>query len=276
MRQVLLRDDDVNFFTKPEVLEEVYGFVIESGIPINFSVIPAVSAAAKTDSPLFGAGSPEPFLPADAPASDQSFLVTGNAPLLRFLNSIKSKEFLLHGFAHAGQRGGSEFESDDADALAEKLDTGARLLSQAFGAAPETFVAPQDKCGSSALPLIRRRFKTLSLGWVEPRRLPPSWYCGYLRMKLARRNYLRVGDFLAIEHPGCMFSRFKDVKSAAEALSGYMDRHQTTVIVTHHWEFFDGGVPNRTLLDAFRQRISNLRGKCEFLTFSGLRRKIFG
>lgn len=275
MRYVLIRDDDVNFFTKPEVLEDVYGFILERGIPINFSVIPAVNTAAKTDSPFFGVGRPEPFLPVDAPSSDQSFLVTGNGPLLRFLNSIKSKEFLLHGFAHAGQPGRCEFESDDADALADKLDAGARILEKAFGAAPETFVAPQDKCGSLALSLIRRRFKTLSSGWVEPRRLPPSWYCGYLRMKLARRNYLRVGDFLTVEHPGCMFSKFKDVTRAAEALSGYMDRNQTTVIVTHHWEFFDDGVPNKVLLDAFRQRITGLMGNCEFLTFSGLHRKIF-
>ena len=60
MKYILIRDDDANFFTRPEMLEEVYGFIFENNIPINFAIIPAVNGAAKTESLYFGAGSPDP------------------------------------------------------------------------------------------------------------------------------------------------------------------------------------------------------------------------
>ncbi len=275
MKYILIRDDDVNFFTCRDMLEEVYGFIFENDIPINFSVIPAVNSAAKTESCNFGAGSPEPFLPRDVAGEDKQFPITGNPGLLHFLNSIRKKEFLLHGFEHAGKSGRYEFESEDRNVIEDKLIKGMDIFEKAFGVIPETFVAPQDKYSRTAFAQIKSRFKTLSLGWVDSGRIPFALYCRYLQMKLMHRNYICDGKFLITEHPGCMFSRFKDVNETSRKLDDYIAGHEITVIVTHHWEFFDNGVLNRELINAFRQRITGLTGKCEFLTFSGLRSKFF-
>ena len=274
MKYILIRDDDVNFFTRPEMLEDVYGFIFENDIPINFSVIPAVNSAAKTESCNFGAGNPEPFLPLNVAGEDRQFPITGNHDLLRFLNGINRKEFLLHGFEHAGQGGKYEFESEDKKVIETKLTEGINFFEEAFGIIPETFVAPQDKYSRMALALIRSRFKTLSLGWVDSSRIPFLLYCRYLQMKLMRRNYICDGSFLITEHPGCMFSRFGDINEMNRKLDEYIAVHQMTVIVTHHWEFFENGVLNAALLDAFRRKITGLREHCEFLKFSELRTKL--
>jgi hypothetical protein len=275
MKYILIRDDDVNFFTGTDVLEEVYGFIFENDIPINFSIIPAVNSAAKTESCHFGAGSPEPFLPRDIAGEDKQFPITGNADLLQFLNSIKRKEFLLHGFEHAGESGKYEFESEDKNTIQDKLIKGMNIFENAFGAIPETFVAPQDKYSKTAFAQIRSRFKTLSLGWVDSSRIPFALYYRYLQMKLMRRNYICDGKFLIAEHPGCMFSKFMDINEMSKRLDEYIAGHQITVIVTHHWEFFENGTLNRNLTNAFRQRITGLMNKCEFLTFAELRGKLF-
>ncbi len=274
MKYILIRDDDANFFTRPEMLEEVYGFIFENNIPINFAIIPAVNGAAKTESLYFGAGSPEPFLPAGIADEDKQFPITGNPDLLQFLNSLKRKEFLLHGLEHAGKSGKYEFESEDKNVIEDKLVKGVNIFEKAFGAAPETFVAPQDKYSKAALTLIKSRFKTLSLGWVDSSRIPFGLYCRYLQMKLTGRNYICDGKFLITEHPGCMFSKFMDINEMSRILDEYIAAHQITVIVAHHWEFFEKGALNTDLLDAFRRRITGLAGKCEFLTFSGLRKKL--
>jgi hypothetical protein len=275
MKYILIRDDDVNFFTSPDVLKEVYGFIFENDIPINFSVIPAVNTAAKTESCHFGAGNPEPFLPEDIAGEDKQFPITGNPDLLRFLNAVNKKEFLLHGFEHSGKSGKYEFESEDKDVIEDKLIKGIAIFEKAFGVIPETFVAPQDKYSKTAFFGIKSRFKTLSLGWVDSSRIPFSLYCRYVQMKLMHRNYICDGKFLISEHPGCMFSKFTDIHKMSEHLDKYIINHQITVIVTHHWEFFDNGILNRDLLAAFRRRITGLMGKCEFLTFSKLRGKFF-
>ena len=274
MKYILIRDDDVNFFTRPAMLEQVYGFIFENDIPINFSVIPAVNSAAKTESCHFGAGSPEPFLPRNIAGEDRQFPITGNHDLLRFLNAINRKEFLLHGFEHAGKGGKYEFESEDKKVIETKLTEGINLFEKAFGEIPETFVAPQDKYSRTAFAQIRNRFKTLSLGWVDSSRIPIAFYYRYLQMKLMHRNYIRDGSFLITEHPGCMFSKFMDINEMSKKLDEYIAAHRMTVIVTHHWEFFENGTLNTDLLNAFRRRITELKDKYEFLTFSGLRKKL--
>ena len=274
VKYILIRDDDANFFTRPEMLEEVYGFIFENNIPINFAIIPAVNSAAKTESSYFGAGTPEPFLPVEIAGEDKQFPITGNPDLLQFLNSLKRKEFLLHGLEHAGKSGKYEFESDDKNVIEDKLIKGTNIFKEAFGVAPETFVAPQDKYSRTALTQIKSRFKTLSMGWVDSSRIPFILYCRYLQMKLTGRNYICDGEFLITEHPGCMFSKFMDINEMSKKLDEYIAAHRMTVIVTHHWEFFENGTLNTELLNAFRRRITELKDKYEFLTFSGLRKKL--
>ena len=43
MKQVIIRDDDISFFTPPELLDTLYGSLLASNVPVAVSVIPAIT-----------------------------------------------------------------------------------------------------------------------------------------------------------------------------------------------------------------------------------------
>ena len=88
MKYILIRDDDLNFFTPFEELKTVYGFMFEQGIPVNFSTIPAVNGAAKTLSNDKKKEVFEPFLPDAIAGTKGSFYLSDNTNLLSSLKLI--------------------------------------------------------------------------------------------------------------------------------------------------------------------------------------------
>jgi len=87
-----IRDDDVNYWTKPQDLEKVYGEVLARGIPISFAVIPF---AVRT----YNWGDPDKFY------QDENITepVGNNKDLVEFLRRYISKglvEIMQHGYLH--------------------------------------------------------------------------------------------------------------------------------------------------------------------------------
>jgi hypothetical protein len=275
MKYVLIRDDDLNFHTSFEMLNVIYGFLFEQGIPVNFSTIPAVNGAAKTKDFNSGEEIYEPFLPADIAGEERLYPISDNTSLMNDLNAISRVDFLQHGYEHSGYNGLCEFEINDRKKLQTKLDDGHDILSTAFKRRPTTFVAPQDKYSLTAISEIQKRFDTLSLGWLDKTRLPKSYLPAYYWMKLCKKNRIKQQDFLLTEHPGCHYSRYFPRSHCDPILDSYLVKHDITVIVTHHWEFFEDGVLNLEMWQAFRARILSLKQnkKIQFLTFSELYQK---
>lgn len=273
MRYVLIRDDDLNFFTPFQQLETVYGFMFDQGIPVNFSAIPNVNGAATTTDQITGAEIHEPFLPQEIAGTHGNFALDESTSLLNQLNSIHTNEFLHHGYEHSGQSGRCEFESRDLALLSYKLEHGREILSRCFGKTPDTFVAPQDKYSSEAFKLIQSRFNTFSLGWIDRSRLPCSMLPKYIFKKLLSRNWMRSGSMMITEHPGCHYSQYVDRNVSDSKLDDALTNNEFTVIVTHHWEFFDKGKLIKSMWDAFRSRILALEAdsNTQLITFSQLR-----
>lgn len=270
MRYVLIRDDDLNFFTPFTQLEAVYGFMFDRGIPVNFSAIPAVNGSAVTRDPSNGREVFEPFLPTDVAGCKGNFALDENTDLLAQLRHIKSNEFLHHGYEHSGSNGLCEFESRDKSLLEKKLSLGRDILSRCFGYAPDTFVAPQDKYSPEAIELIRAQFNTFSLGWIDRRRLPVSLLWQYALKKVFSRNRMRYGELLMTEHPGCHYSRYVPRAESDQKLDMHLARHDVSIIVTHHWEFFDQGKLIKPMWDAFKARVLKLQAdpQTRIITFS--------
>ena len=272
-KHILIRDDDVNYFTSFEQLQTVYGFMFEQGIPINFSVIPSIDASARTLSQDFGEGTYEPFIPAEHAGEERCYPLTDNAELVAQLRSCEYAEFLLHGFSHNNCDAGYEFEDGDRDRIEQKLKNGTELLRAAFGTTPTTFVAPQDQYSPAALRSIMAHFRVFSLGWIDRKRLPVPMLPAYVWKKLMGRNVMRCQGGVMLEHPGCMFSRFRDTERCMAQLERYIKRHRVTVVVVHHWEFFgDDGALDQKLHAPFRELVErvNRDGNCHLERFSEL------
>ena len=271
--------DDVNSLTSPDTLKDVYGFLFDSGVPVNFAVIPKLNAAAKTASKDFGEGSYEPFIPETSAGENRDIPITENMELVEFLRSIPKAEFLMHGLTHSGEYPNYEFESRSPEVIAAKIAEGREIMRKAFGKNPWAFVAPQDKYSYEALNQIQENFNLFSLGWVDKYRIPKSLYLKYYLMKLGHTNYMKLGDFLMTEHPGCLFSRFRDHADSNWKLENYLKNYSFTVIVVHHWEFYRGPCElDEPLYARFKIKINELMQdpKYEIISFSELYEKITG
>ncbi|MBL7646900.1 MAG: DUF2334 domain-containing protein [Candidatus Hydrogenedentes bacterium] len=269
MKHVLIRDDDLCYFSQPERVDEIYGFALDAGLPVNFSVIPKVDANARTNSRDFGPGTFEPFIPREYQGREECFSVLDNPALTRYLRGAPAVEILQHGFCHGGAPGRYEFELPDRSSAAEKLRAGSAILQEAFGATPTTFVAPQDKYSRASFHEILRKFQIFSLGWLDRTRLPATVLPAYAWMKVRGRNVLRSGGASCIEHPGVIFSKFKNTEVELQRFHAYMEDHPVTVLVLHHWEFYDDGRLNRGLHAKFKDTVNALAdsGQCAFLNF---------
>ena len=271
MKYILVRDDDINYFTASEDIFRAYGFLLEKKIPINFSIIPSINTSGRPSRDLFGENAFEPFLPRAAQGDDKEYPITLNKELITALNSLTNTEFLLHGFNHKGIDEKFEFEIDGTETIEEKLRRAIDIFRSAFGTAPRTFVAPEDKYTKNAIKAIMDKFDVFSTGWVDKKRIPASFLFNYYWMKFTNGNILKHNKFLMVEHPGCLFSKFK-TGLYQQRLDPYLKRHEATIIVVHHWEFFDNGTLIKELHNAFKERVLSLHKEkgFKFIKFSEL------
>lgn len=272
-KMLLIRDDDVNFFTAPARLEELYSFLFQAGIPVNFAVIPAINAAATTESPDFGPGSYEPFLPPAVAGNDCEYSLADNQELCSFFQAHRgTSELLMHGCDHKAVAGRYEFDSGDEAAVKAKIARGRAIMAAAFACSPQTFVAPQDQYSPVALRCLREDFALFSLGWIDRHKLPWRTLPAYLWKKARKRNYLWSGRLLLTEHPGCIFSRFRDTAVECERLRRYIASHDFSIIVVHHWEFYQAdGTLDSARYGLFTDLMVELSRQHDFVTFSALR-----
>ncbi|NQV18755.1 MAG: DUF2334 domain-containing protein [Armatimonadetes bacterium] len=276
MKYVIIRDDDVNFFTKIENLNKVYSFIFERNIPINFAIIPNVDASAKTFSDHSSDNIYEPFIPKEFRGQEKQFPINENKELIKDLRSLRNAEFLLHGFTHKSEVGNFEFEIEEESVINEKLNRGSKILELAFEKKSKTFVAPQDKYSEKAFLALQKSFDTFSLGWIDKAKIPKSFLIKYYLMKLRNNNYIFKDNFLVLQHPGCQFSKFKEIKKSSLILDKYLFSHKIAVLVVHNWEFFNGKNLNQELYTAFKNRILSLweNEDFKFINFSELNKII--
>jgi len=272
MKYILIRDDDLNYHTSIEQLNGVYSYIFDHHIPINFATIPAVNTSAITSSSDFGVGTYEPFIPKEVAGVDKEWAIDKNRELIAYLKNIENGEFLLHGYTHFGIPPAYEFENNDKDVIIDKLTKGREIFKRAFGQTPATFVAPQDKYSPTAFQIIKENFEIFSLGWIDKTRIDTKLKAKYYWMKLTKNNYIKEGNMAIFEHPGCLFSKFKSTEETMKQLDHYIAQHKVTIIVTHHWEFYEDDKPNQKLIDAFVSKIKALHqsNKYQFITFSQL------
>jgi hypothetical protein len=119
---------------------------------------------------------------------------------------------------------------------------------------------------------VARRFRVISTGWFELRRLPVSWRPRYLIAKLRGRRHWRVGDTLLLSHPGCILSYTRRPETILEALRREIERDDVTVLVTHWWEYFRDGKRNEPFIRVLHELADYLatRSDISVTTFAAL------
>jgi hypothetical protein len=129
---ILIRDDDTNFFTKPNMLESIYSMAWEKGLKISFGVIPLQK------------GTNDISVPPKVRAQNSLFPVTDNNALVEYMKDKLQNgmaEVLQHGLSHyVDEKGRGEFGEDLY--TKESIDLGKNILTRAFDMSPRFFVPP--------------------------------------------------------------------------------------------------------------------------------------
>jgi hypothetical protein len=247
MKHVIIRDDDTCALTPVECLETLYRPFLDRGLPVNLATIPNVrSDVFYPKGPL--AGQPEGFLVAAKDVKPGTYPIGSNEKLVQYLKSNPGYQIVHHAYHHEFVNGNPEFDIHDSVDIARRLDLGAKHLVEAGLGRPSTFVAPYDLITRESYLELAKRFRVISTGWFQWKRIPIPWWPQFFLKKARRKQHWQVNGLKLLGHPGCFLSYHRDPATILPAIRDAIASRQLTVLVTHWWEFFRDGEPDRRLI----------------------------
>jgi hypothetical protein len=161
-----------------------------------------------------------------------------NSEIAEFIKSLETYEILQHGLTHGLVDGVKEFRIRDKDVLQQRANAGREILQKCFRANPSFFVAPWDNVSLEAINFLKSSYKGLSMGRINPARLPAKSWGSYLSKMLSSRNFLFYESLLIVEHSGYILTRFDNPESILKKVKGVIETRDVVILVNHHWEYF--------------------------------------
>ncbi len=256
MKYVILRDDDTNALMPASCLERLYRPFLERGLPVNLAVIPNVSCHAS-----YQPGQLERFLTLPHAPGTRHAPIGQNAALVSYLRDNPLFYVAQHGCSHESVNGRREFDHEDGAEIARRLDEGTELLRAAGFDRPTTFVAPYDQLSTASLRAAAERFRVISTGWFEWRRLPRAWWPQYLVKKMRRAAHWEVERVALLSHPGCRLSCHRRAEEILPDIQRCLERQRLTVLVTHWWEYFPDGREDAAFIGALHETAAHLASR---------------
>ena len=243
-----IRDDDTSYFTKPEMLKNIFGESIKTGHKVSLSTIPNVKSVN------------EYFIPPKYRSDPSYYSISDNSNLIEFLKSYTSSnklDILQHGYSHSesdydlGPRKSSEFFQLNKKDIIRRLNKGKLELESSLNIDVSVLVAPHEYASSNLLDSISDVY---------------SAYCGHLPLSAIKySSFFLLNSLYALKNgkiglqltgsklnpihlfPSCghrwldysdeekaklSYERFKQILNYILKHGGYF------ILVTHLWEFF--------------------------------------
>jgi len=231
--KVIVRDDDISFFTPPEFLEHLYEPLWSKGLPVCLSVIPehydSTMVAYRSSTP-----GPDENTPPKQFGKRIAHPVWKNPKLTRLVSSLYSAgcvEVCVHGFEHRCK----EFQVD-AGRARELLRGSMQTLNTAFPEiTPKTFVPPYEELSYSALRCLAEHNLNLATDIDAARNLnlvTDDWH---------EDGILETEDgtvvFVSLNY---LFDPLKNDNEVKAAVDEVLKRSPKLLIVpNHYWDFFE-------------------------------------
>ena len=239
----LIRDDDVSFFTRSEMLQELYSHAWNKGFVVSFSIIPYILGSippfpsSHLKEPLSRL-TYEPCIPPSARGNAERYRIQDNLELVSFLLEGKKRricDMTLHGLSHER----TEFLSRKRSLIERKLDAALKMFIETFNFQPKIFVFPYDRNSHSALQTMRqKRLSVCKTPWLINRALSKTRLYKLPSYKFSNNiiefyhNTHAFSPFLGFYNNNTPFEIAKK-----EFLLQYT--HNDLFCLTHHyWEFF--------------------------------------
>ncbi len=148
------------------------------------------------------------------------------------------------------------------------------MLMEAGFPRPRTFVAPYDRLSRASFLEVAARFRVLSTGWYELRRLPCRWWPKFAVKKLRRADHWQIGQTRLLSHPGCLLSCHRPRHQILDAIRECLAARPLTVLVTHWWEYFRAGQSDEPFIEVLHETAGYLarRQDLKVISFADLTR----
>jgi hypothetical protein len=231
--KVIIRDDDISFFTPPEFLEHLYEPLWSKGLPVCLSVIPdhydSSMVAYRSSIP-----GPDENTPPREFGKQIAHPVWKNSRLTSLLSSLYRTgcvEVCVHGSEHRSH----EFQVD-AGRAKELLGASLHTLATAFPEiTPKTFVPPYEELSSSALSCLAEHQLNLATDIDTARAL-----------NLVAADWHEDGIFetedgtVVFVSRSYLFDPLKNDTDVENAVKEVLKRRPKLLIVAnHYWDFFE-------------------------------------
>jgi len=288
-KYVLIRDDDISFFSSLRLLENLYGEIFEANIPVNFSVIPKVKVNSSIGKNIYSERDfeYEPFIPSEFREANKTHFVFDKPELIEYIKNSKDLVYVVqHGFNHTP----NEFASTNVTEIKQKIEKGKEILKKAFGNDPHFFCAPNDRYSPVSLKELQKNFHGATFGVFSLRnmisyrglRIPLSMAPLYLHSLLKKETFLVKNGFLVVGHKNCSINPFTDPEQIKQNFKQIIKENNVITIAQHYWEYYfrketnEVSVTiNKKLLDVFLEVVYELKAEnAQFLTMAQFYKKI--
>jgi hypothetical protein len=278
MKQILIRDDDISFFTHPEILDRLYGRLLDHSVPINLAVIPWLSCSGRlpfgrTDVGGRNAREHEPFIPPQFRGLSRNCAIQENKDLLTYIRGNSLIHVIEHGVTH-DQKDLVFLSGGETAKFRKALREAKDYMGSLFGAVPSFFAPPWGKLTTRAVEVLRKEFLGVSLTFSLKPFLPVSQWAAYFLGRLRKQALFDSSGFLIVTHP-FNFSRriVPNPRDLIPRLVSELEKWDTLVFTNHHWEYlFDLSKWDMVRLNEWDHMISYLldRSDIRFVSFMDL------
>lgn len=232
LKYILIRDDDISFFTNIDHINLLYNKLIEEKLPFNLAVIPSVSADIEIGNKniyyIKEGLQYEPFIPPEYRGIKKTYSIGENIKLVNYINNIKYCEIIQHGFNHKTVNKKEEFNIRDKKEIRRKLLEGREIIKEFFSNYPSFFIPPWDNLSRESISEIKKYYKGTSLGRIYFNNLPIKKWHLFAQKLLYKKDYVKIKDFLILQHPGYLINRFKEPQFAYKRFVQILEQKKNT------------------------------------------------
>lgn len=240
MKYIIIRDDDISYFTTPEILEEIYGGFLEDN-KVSFSVIPNVYASIDLDKTGGYYKSEkidyDPLIDPNYRGKKEYYNIENNHKLLDFLNK-KNIEILQHGYTHERINGKSEFLINNKEIIYERAMKGKNSLKNCIKKDIEIFVPPQNVISKETMQMLNKEYKGIIAAAVYPLNQNIDLLLPYYLNGLFNNNYYFHNNLLLINNH-VLIDQNVALTSLKDKMDSIIKHSKVMVIQNHYWEFYE-------------------------------------
>jgi hypothetical protein len=240
LKYIIIRDDDISYFTPPSTLENIYGDFLEDN-KVSFSVIPNVYASIELTS-IGGYYKNtkldyDPLIAPEYRGKKEYYNVEDNHELIEFLNK-KNINVLQHGYAHERINNIPEFSINSRDIIYERAIKGKNILKKSINKDIDIFIPPWNSVSKEAFKALNDEYKGIIVKTVYPLNQNIDLLLPYYIKELFNNNYHLNKNLLIIDNYVLIDQELK-ITSLKDRMDYILKRFKVMVIQNHYWDFYE-------------------------------------